>query len=243
MMPGASEIDGPPIADAARAPIATEVCAELPLTPPAGEIYRCLGYPRDVLPPPPLQRTIAGLVATALPRLQPRGTYSLYRCSTDGPHSLALGGLTIRGRIGEFLHGADRVAVFLVTVGDAISRLADGRCGEGDAMAGSVLDAVGSWAAEAAANALMQRLQARLGADDALTVRYSPGYCGMDLAEQRNLFRLAPAGAIGVTLLPSLLMQPLKSISGIVGLGHRDAVRSDLTPCDLCPLLNCHMRR
>jgi cobalamin-dependent methionine synthase I len=65
----------------------------------------------------------------------------------------------------------------------------------------------------------------------------------MDLAEQRKLFQLARAESAGISLLPSLLMEPLKSVSGIVGLGPRSAVGTTLTPCDRCPLIGCHMRR
>jgi cobalamin-dependent methionine synthase I len=74
-------------------------------------------------------------------------------------------------------------------------------------------------------------------------MRYSPGYCGMDLRQQQNLFRLVPAESIGITLLPSQLMQPMKSVSGIVGLGPKELVGGNLSPCDRCPQVGCHMRR
>jgi len=74
-------------------------------------------------------------------------------------------------------------------------------------------------------------------------MRYSPGYCGMDLGEQRNLFQLASAEAVGIVLGASLLMEPLKSISGIVGLGPKAEVGIHLSPCERCPLVGCHMRR
>jgi len=38
-------------------------------------------------------------------------------------------------------------------------------------------------------------------------------------------------------------MQPLKSISGIVGLGPREVVGIHLSPCERCPQIGCHMRR
>jgi cobalamin-dependent methionine synthase I len=110
-------------------------------------------------------------------------------------------------------------------------------------LAGLALDAIGSWAAETAAEALMRHLTVHLDPNESFTLRYSPGYCGMDLAQQRTLFQLAPAGAAGISLLPSLLMHPLKSISGIVGLGPRDAVGVHLSPCERCPQVGCHMRR
>jgi hypothetical protein len=47
-----------------------------------------------------------------------------------------------------------------------------------------------------------------------------------------------------VKFLPSMLMQPLKSVSGIVGIGpvgEQGAVVS--SPCEACHRLGCHMRR
>jgi hypothetical protein len=92
-------------------------------------------------------------------------------------------------------------------------------------------------------DALMAEMRFEFGAGDSFSARYSPGFCGMDLDQQRVLFRLAPAGDIGISLLPSLFMQPLKSISGIIGLGPREIVGVHLSPCERCPLVGCHMRR
>jgi len=131
----------------------------------------------------------------------------------------------------------------MVTVGSEITRRAEAHCRAGDAFTGLTLDAIGSWAAEAAAEALMEQLNSQLRTGESLTLRYSPGYCGMDLKQQRTLFKLAPAESIGISLLPSLLMQPLKSISGIVGLGPREVVGIHLSPCERCPQIDCHMRR
>jgi hypothetical protein len=65
----------------------------------------------------------------------------------------------------------------------------------------------------------------------------------MDLSQQRIIFTLTRSGSIGVSLLPSLLMQPMKSVSGLVGLGPRELVGVNLSPCDRCLQIGCHMRR
>ena len=242
-MPARSTSPDAPPATQPPAPLASETCEPLPLLPRREDIYRCLGYARRAAPPSDIARAIDRIVAEALPHLQPRGTYSLYALTGQTEHSLSIGGVVLQGNIGEFLHGAARVAVFAATAGGAITRLADERCRAGDAFAGWVLDAIGSWAAEAAAEALLARLDPHLRPGEGRTLPYSPGYCGMEMAEQRNLFRLMRADTVGVALLPSLLMEPLKSVSGIVGLGPRALVSTVLTPCDRCPLVGCHMRR
>jgi cobalamin-dependent methionine synthase I len=135
------------------------------------------------------------------------------------------------------------VAVFIVTVGEEISHLSESAAKNGDAFSALVMDAVGSWAAEAAADALMLSVRRHLRNEEELTLRYSPGYCGMEISQQSKLFQLVPAEAVGVRLMPSMLMHPLKSISGLVGLAPKEAVSSYRSPCDLCPRTGCPMRR
>jgi Vitamin B12 dependent methionine synthase, activation domain len=226
-----------------KIPLTVEILPRLTIALRVPDILRSLGYPRDATPPAQVVRSTKRILIEARPWLQPRGTYSLYALTKLTAHSLEIGGATIKGDVGEFLHGAERVAVFMVTVGSEISRQAETRCRVGDAFAGLTLDAIGSWAAEAAAEALMKQLRSRLRPGESFTLRYSPGYCGMDLRQQRTLFKLAPAGSAGISLLPALLMQPLKSISGIVGLGPRKVVGIHLSPCERCPQVGCHMRR
>jgi hypothetical protein len=243
MAPPLFRNNGSRAADRAKAPLVSEVLTRLTIALESANILRSLGYPLEATPPAHVIGTVEQILAEAHPWLEPRGAYALYPVTTLTAHALEIGGVTITGDIGEFLAGANRIAVFMVTVGSEITRRAEARCRAGDALAGLALDAIGSWAAEATAEALMAQLTSQLGPGDSFTLRYSPGYCGMELTQQRTLFRLAPADAAGISLLPSLLMQPLKSISGIVGLGPRDAVGVHLSPCERCPQVGCHMRR
>jgi hypothetical protein len=242
-MPSSSPTNERRGSDGRQVPLAAEVIAHFDLSPCMADIFRTLGYPRGVTPPSEQAGMIERLVAGALPHLHPRGTYALYAVTGQDAHALTAGGATIKGSIGEFLHGANRIAVFIVTVGREITRMAEASCHAGDPFSGWALDAIGSWGAEAAADAMMISIQRHLSNDESLTMRYSPGYCGMDLRQQPTLFRLAPAESVGITLLPSHLMQPMKSVSGIVGLGPKELVGVNLSPCDRCPQVGCHMRR
>ena len=226
------------------AALATEICPDLaiaPLDPVA--IYRFLGYPQAVTPAPRMSEHIARIVAETQSCLHPRGAYAMYAVSSSTAYSLQLDDTTISGKIGEYLKQADRIADFVVTVGEEISHLSESAAKDGDAFSAWVMDAVGSWAVEGAADALMLRLRRHLDEDRELTLRYSPGYCGMDIGQQRKVFHLVPAASVGVTLMPSMLMHPLKSISGLVGFAPREAVSQYRSPCDFCPRTGCHMRR
>jgi len=224
--------------------IASEVCLELTLAPADPvEIHRYLGYPREAAPAPRVAEQIDQAVTEAWPSLRPRGAYAVYEVAARTAQSLTLAESTISGHIGEYLEQASRVAVFAVTVGEEISQLSQAAAKRGDAFSAWVMDATGSWAAEAAADALMLRIRRHLREGEELTLRYSPGYCGMEIGQQRRLFELVQADAVGVTLLPSMLMIPLKSISGLVGLAPKEAVSRYHSPCDLCARKGCHMRR
>jgi hypothetical protein len=226
------------------AALVAKICPELALAPlvPA-ELYRYLGYPREGSPAPPMAERIAQIVAEAQCCLHPRGAYAVCPVSSRTAHSLKLSDTTISGNIGEYLKEADRVAVFTVTVGEEISLLSESAAKSGDTFSALVMDAVGSWAAEAAADALMLYLRRHLRDEEELTLRYSPGYCGMEISQQSKLFHLVQAEAVGVKLMPSMLMHPLKSISGLVGLAPKEAVSSYRSPCDLCSRVGCPMRR
>ena len=73
-----------------------------------------------------------------------------------------------------------------------------------------------------------------------ITNRYSPGYCGWKTSEQFMLFRIFPENFCGVRLTESALMKPIKSISGVIGIGSH--VEYHEYHCDLCDAVNCMYR-
>jgi len=138
---------------------------------------------------------------------------------------------------------AGRLLMFAVTiggrVGDAISQLfAAGRFD-----LGYLLDAVAS----SGTDGLAQRLQENCaGHAPAGTVflRYSPGYCGWDITGQRRLFAALRPEEIGITLRESCLMEPLKSVSGVMVAARAEDHRFDNSYpfCTECATRNCRDR-
>lgn len=225
-------------------PVAAATFDTLPVPTDRGEILRYLGYPAGVVPDRRVAARIDEILAAAPAALRPRGTYAVYEPSARDRRSLTFSpGLAVKGAVADFLRPARRFAVFLVTAGPEISRRVDAAWNVNDALAALVWDAVGSHGAEGAADALAADLRARIGPDEALTLRYSPGYCGMDLAQQQVLFALIDPKPVGVTLLPTLIMDPIKSVSGIYGIGPADAVETSGSPCARCAMQDCRMRR
>lgn len=73
-----------------------------------------------------------------------------------------------------------------------------------------------------------------------ITNRYSPGYCEWPLSGQRDLFAYIGDHPTGITINESCLMQPIKSVSGIIGIG--DEVRKRSYGCDICNSTSCAYR-
>jgi hypothetical protein len=228
------------------APLVFEVCADLELgRPPADEVRRHLGYPVHALPAARIADRIEAVTDAAAGVLRPCGAFAIHAVTGQTPHRLHVAGATIRGDVARFVGTVDRIAVVVATAGPGISELSDRFAAEDDSLGAWIADAIGSWAAEAAADAVSDRVRAHAGPGETVTLRYSPGYCGMAMTQQAVLFGLVDAEAAGVALLPSMLMRPLKSVSGIVGIGLAagPGAAASASPCDACGRVGCHMRR
>jgi hypothetical protein len=126
-----------------------------------------------------------------------------------------------RTPVGDIFDRADNLALFAVTLGHGVSKEVEERFAANDFALGSRLDSVAS----ASADLLSERLRDRyhdylrqLGQATPQTavLAYSPGYCGWHVSGQRKLFEVLRPERIGITLRESFLMEPLKSVSGVV---------------------------
>ncbi len=139
------------------------------------------------------------------------------------------------------LRGSESVALFLCTAGKEISNRSRKAVAEGDLLRGYIYDVVGSETAEAAADLMQLKLEEELKTSGMkITNRYSPGYCGWDVSGQHIFFDLFSDNTCGIKLTPSALMDPVKSVSGIIGIGSK--VRRGVYGCKLCDMQDCIYR-
>jgi hypothetical protein len=140
------------------------------------------------------------------------------------------------------LKKAESAAIFLCTAGEEISNMSRGAMKSGDLLEGYIYDVVGSEIAEAAADLMQAELEKSLAlAEMKMTNRFSPGYCGWDVSEQHKLFQLLPGTWCGIRLTSSALMDPEKSVSGIIGIGKN--VRHLPYVCRICDMEDCIYRK
>lgn len=140
-------------------------------------------------------------------RITPRFTWVL-----QTPASLALPGHTAR----RMLADCTKAAILVCTLGaefDLWLKREQAR----DMSRAVMLDALGSAWVEAGCDAAEDAIRSRFPGMY-LTDRFSPGYGDLPLDTQPMLAALAGAGRIGVTVTDSLLMNPQKSVTAIVGI-------------------------
>lgn len=139
------------------------------------------------------------------------------------------------------LKKSDSVAVFLSTAGKELGIRTRRAMSEGDPLTGYIYDIIGSIVVDAAADRMQAELEKTVINDGRkITNRYSPGYCGWDVSQQHKLFRLVPDNFCGIRITESALMDPIKSISGIIGIGK--SVKYNHYTCSLCDMKECAFR-
>jgi hypothetical protein len=144
--------------------------------------------------------------------------------------------------IGRQINAIEAVAVFACTAGSNISDLSKTYMQRGDLIQGYILDTIGSVTAEKAMDVIQEKLaEAESRKGRKITNRFSPGYCDWHIKDQQQLFSLLPKNFCGITLTESSLMLPIKSVSGIIGIGEN--VKSLEYPCKICKRQKCFRRK
>lgn len=165
---------------------------------------------------------------------------------SDEANTLCSNGRTLNiGKIiSRQLRGSSLYAFFVCTAGRAFQAYQERLKAEGDIVREFTANAIGSVLAEKTADIMERSLEAFLLDKPELhhTNRFSPGYCGWHVREQKLLFSTFPtAEPCSVRLTDSCLMLPIKSVSGVIGIGEN--VRKLEYTCGLCDYSKCYKRR
>lgn len=211
------------------------------MRPDVSEALRYLGIPH---PTGELRREAERMADELSDAIQPRYFYRvesvehlpdrvrLQRTELDLAGSTALG----------MLAGCDRAVLLACTLGarfDAKLLAIQAR----DMAKAVIYDALGSAFVEAGCDQAERDIAARFP-DLFLTDRFSPGYGDLPLDIQPALCAALDAGRrLGVTVTPSLLMNPVKSVTAVIGLS--DAPQpARVRGCGACNLREtCQFRK
>lgn len=146
-------------------------------------------------------------------------------------------------RLSKAMKDCETMICFLATIGSGIEKEI-ARLMEGNRLSDAyILDSMGSVAVENMVEEFHQGFTRGYESEDKwVTLRFSPGYCDWPITEQKNLFELFDSNGTGIELLPSCLMRPRKSISGVFGV-YNNGAKMPYNPCLDCPMKHCEARR
>jgi hypothetical protein len=117
---------------------------------------------------------------------------------------------------------AKALVLFVGTIGGGVTERIQRLFSRNEPALAAMLDSVASAATDRLAELLAARGRIEASDDaggESVTLGYSPGYCGWHVSGQRALFAFLRPETIGVTLNASCLMDPLKSVSGVLAAG------------------------
>lgn len=193
------------------------------------EVLKQSGYPRADRAGAGFRKRVEAELPAVLRLIEPRGAYLL----VDGARRMGL----------ELFADAEKVVLALATIGPAIETRARTLVKDQQGAGALIVDAVGTIAAEKAADFIEGRIREHFtGQGWRVSRRYAPGYCGWDLKAQRELLAHFP-DTVGVELTDGCLMLPEKSLSFVCLLGREgDFDWVKVGNCKVCRQEECSYR-
>ena len=207
------------------------------------EIYLNLGY-RGQQPEEHIIQMVDDILFSVKEICCPKVGYDFFDTIMIDKDIIKVNNISMKtgSKIAGYMLQASIIAVFVATAGNEFDDYLHTLRDEGDIVSEFLANAIGSEIAEAAVRYVSCKIN-----DEAETLQlnttnsYCPGYCGWHVREQVRLFSLFPPDPCGIILNESCLMHPVKSVSGIIGLG----TNIEHTPyaCEICGMLTCFKRK
>jgi hypothetical protein len=219
---------------------------------PAGELTvdrarleRILGYDKTPAPEPVVSFLDEAINITA-DYIDPQCALRILPpelCSFS-KRSITVGGVEFVTQpiISKRLKSCEALAIFVCSIGPRMEQQARLLMEAGKMLEGFLLDQVASEIVEQAADWTEQKLsEIVIPMGWKMTNRYSPGYCKWSVAEQHKLFSFFPPRVCGIELTKSSLMIPIKSVTGVIGIGPK--AERDAYECTICDMSDCFRRK
>lgn len=193
---------------------------EITIKPNIADALRYLGAGENA--PDEMRRQVSGMAEMLAGQLRPRYTCRLFDLTFSGNEIHFAGtGVALTGRSAHRMLAQCTQAVLLAcTLGSAFDRMLLAEQARDMARA-VILDACGSAYVESGCDAAEEELAARFP-DRFLTDRFSPGYGDLPLSLQPDICTaLDTPRRLGLYVTKSLLLNPVKSVTAIIGLSDR----------------------
>ena len=208
------------------------------------DVEEALRYLGASAAPEELRRQVGRAARDLAASIQPRYVYRVFPLDRTGgaPRLAGTDAVLSGGTAAEMLAGCERAAVLACTLGarfDLDLLAAQAR----DMARAVILDACGSALVEAGCGAAEAELAHRLPGQY-LTDRFSPGYGDLPLSLQPALCAALDAERrLGLRVTSSLLLEPVKSVTAVVGLSAQPQP-ARIRGCGHCSMREvCQLRK
>ena len=139
------------------------------------------------------------------------------------------------------LKGSDKIIVFTCTAGKPICDYVKEEY-KTDVLKGFLIESLANVVVETAMDKIQNKMREEYRSQNLLISNlFSPGYCSWSVRDLHKLFKLLPKKFCDVSLTESALMQPIKSISGFIGVGEN--ITCNHYKCKYCNPKQCLYKR
>lgn len=168
--------------------------------------------------------------------LEPRTVYDVFAIDKIEEERLCLenGQVFHSEHLCKLLIGAEKLIAMCCTIGSTLERKVSELNKEGDLLMSYLLDIYGA----AAVGSLMRILYQKIKNDYSgygVTVYLEPGQLDWKIRDQAILFQLITPEKIGVSINEGFMMKPVKTTTGVFGIGDADKVKKGDFACRICP--------
>lgn len=219
------------------------------VTPDRAQVLRYQGIPEGARVPERIHDLLERAIGLFDRLAEPRGLFQEITGEEFEQVLLGEGQNEPESPLEDIFPRAEGLALFAATLGQPVSQKTGELFGDNDLALGYMLDSVASEAADKLSILLAQRfveaLRSRGAAgEETRVLPYSPGYCGWHISGQGRLFGSLKPGEVGIELNDSFLMQPMKSVSGVLvtGPGKIHKFRANFSFCENCQTHACRER-
>ncbi len=210
------------------------------------QIGNRIGYAVDAELSPRIASTIDEYIQKVKSLIEPSYTYVIKSVHHIEESKVFINESTVleSNVISQILQRCNKVAVFALTIGNRLEDMTAQLGEQGLIVEAFILDSIGSSYTERAAD-FVHGIVGEMAHLQNLSVsrRFSPGYCDWPISQQKDIFEMLGDNLPDITLSADYMMNPEKSVSGIIGIGPHDSEVASCNPCSSCTKQTCLWRR
>jgi len=217
------------------------VIRDIPLSLRMREVLRRQGLGGRAKVRPEIKSLIEELLASVESNhlLEPAAAYEYYPVIGMSPDQISLeGDKAIHGpALPAIFPEAKELAVLICTIGPGLEKQVTDYSKNGEALRGMILDGIGSAAVDTLIPEILRPIAAEVPSRGyEISSPVYPGMPGFPMTEQWNLLELVNTHEIDVSLTPSGILVPRKSVSMVIGIGPKMTRWTQAEVCARCSL-------